>query len=236
MAKATGKGGAALAFSHVSFSYGEQRVLDDVSFEIPEGEYVAVIGPNGAGKTTLIKLALGLLSPDTGAIEVLGTPRERFSDFGAIAYIPQQYSVDRNFPGTVEEILSLQKGENPASVASSLDIKPYLRKKFSELSGGQQQRVLIALALLRKPRLLVCDEPEAGVDAKGQHKFYALLRRLNESGITIIVVSHDIGVVEKNVRRVLCINRSVCYFGKSTDTRTLLRKAYGEAFGHVHHH
>lgn len=211
--------------SSLSFSYGENKVLDNISFEVKEDDFIAFIGPNGSGKTTLVKLLLGLLDSSQGEI-TLSIPQSK------IGYVPQRYTIDKNFPGTVQEILSSKDGE----VVKQTGIKELLPKKFISLSGGQQQRVLIALALQKNPRLLILDEPTAGVDIQAQQEFYDLLKQLNKKGITIILVTHEVGVLSSLVKKVLCINHKICCMGKPREMPKLLKQMYGEHFIHHHHH
>ena len=149
--------------SSLSFSYGSVKVLENISFSIEERDFLAIIGPNGSGKTTLIKILLGFLEPISGSV-MLSIPRH------SIGYVPQRYAIDRNFPGTVEEIFSDSKSD----AIELTRIKDLLKKKFVNLSGGHQQRVLIAMALQQNPKLLILDEPTAGVDVHAQQSFYGL--------------------------------------------------------------
>lgn len=212
-----------LSVSSLSFSYGGNKILDNVSFEIKENDFVALIGPNGSGKTTLIKIVLGLLSSEQGEL-FLSVPKS------GIGYVPQRYTVDKNFPGTVAEILSTKNRE----IIKQTGIRDILDKKFINLSGGQQQRVLIALALQKGPKLLILDEPTTGVDVQAQQNFYELLKRLNRKGITIILVTHEVGVVSSLVKNVFCISHQICCMGKPKEMPKLLKQMYGEHF--VHHH
>ncbi len=213
-----------ISVSSLSFSYGENKVLDNISFEIKEDDFIALIGPNGSGKTTLVKLLLGLLDSSKGEIK-LSIPKSK------IGYVPQRYTIDKNFPGTVQEILSSKDGE----IVKQIGIEVLLPKKFISLSGGQQQRVLIALALQKNPLLLILDEPTAGVDIQAQQEFYDLLKRLNKNGITIILVTHEVGVLSSLVKKVLCINHKICCMGKPEEMPKLLKQMYGEHFIPHHH-
>lgn len=210
--------------SSLSFSYGENKVLEKVNLQIKEKDFVAIIGPNGSGKTTLIKLMLDFLSPEEGEI-ALSVSRDR------IGYVPQYHTIDENFPGTVEEILSGRNGK----IISQLDIESLLKKKFVSLSGGQQQKILIALALQRDPKLLILDEPTAGVDIKSQESFYDLLKELNKAGITIIIVTHEVGMIHSFVEKVICLNKRVCCEGKPNEIPKLMKQMYGSDFVPHHH-
>ncbi len=214
-----------ISVSSLFFSYAENIVLENISFDIKENDFIALIGPNGSGKTTLVKLLLGLLSPSSGQIKTSISKNK-------IGYVPQRYTIDKNFPGTVAEILSPCN----TKTISQVGIKNLLTKKFINLSGGQQQRVLIALALQKNPRLLILDEPTAGVDVQAQQAFYDLLKQLNKQGITIILVTHEVGILSSLVKKVLCINHKICCMGKSKELPQLLKQMYGHEIIHHHHH
>lgn len=210
---------------NVSFSYDENKVLENISLKIKPKDFIAIIGPNGSGKTTLMKLLMGLLTPTQGEIKSTIAKNR-------IGYVPQRYAIDKNFPGTVGEILSI----GDKHTLKQTGITELLKKKFTKLSGGQQQRVLIALALQQNPRLLILDEPTAGVDIQTQKSFYTLLKKLNKRGITILLVTHEVGVVSSLVKEVFCINHNVCCMGKPKDLPKLLKQMYGSHLVHHHHY
>jgi zinc transport system ATP-binding protein len=221
---------------NLSFRYDNQSVLKDVSFTIEEGDFVAILGPNGGGKTTLAKLIIGLLPMQKGTLEIYGKSVQK--NKSPIGYVPQKYNIDRLFPGTVEEILNAIGRQE---ILNELGIESLLRKKFVELSGGQQQRVFITLALQNKPRILILDEPTVGVDIKTEHEFLEMLTRLNkEHHITILLITHDVGMVPKIANKVICINHHMCCQGLSADSDKLLKCVYDasiEEHRHgVHHH
>jgi zinc transport system ATP-binding protein len=230
----------AIKVSNLSFSYEDIEVLSNISFEIKDKDFVALIGPNGSGKTTLTKLILGFLEPQKGKIEILGNPIKQFTHWDLIGYVPQKYAADKNFPATVEEILSLKKCSEKNKIVKLLGLEKLLTKQFTQLSGGQQQRVVIALSMLSHPEVLILDEPTVGVDMETQHEFYALLKQLNEKkGVTIILVTHDIAFVSKYAKSILCINKRVCGHGKSSEINSIFKKVYGKEFElveHGHHH
>ncbi|MBM3946330.1 MAG: metal ABC transporter ATP-binding protein, partial [SAR202 cluster bacterium] len=219
------KNGPALAFDGVSFSYGLTPAVERVTFSIDRGEFVALIGPNGSGKTTLIKLALGLERPQQGRVLLFGQPLDRFSGWRCVGYVPQSveaFSV--RFPATVGEVVShgsyrgfdplaIFRSRLPASaerVMAQTGISHLRNRLVRELSGGQQRRVLMARALVSGAELLILDEPTTGLDQPGQEQLYDLLRHLRaESGVTIVLVTHDLGVVLHEASRVACINHRV---------------------------
>ncbi|MBI5227846.1 metal ABC transporter ATP-binding protein [Candidatus Micrarchaeota archaeon] len=222
----------------LSFSYNENEVLNNISVEIGKGEFVAMIGPNGSGKTTLIKIILGLLNPTGGSIKLFGKDISEFRDWNEIGYIPQKGSIEENFPGSISEVISLKEGScsEKEKIVKMLDLEKLLGRKFSNLSGGQQQKVLIALALTSNPKLLILDEPTVGVDLKVQQSFYEILHKLNsELGVTIIIVTHDVGVIPNYVQSIISINHNICCKSKSEKMEELLEQVYGKKVQMFHH-
>lgn len=210
----------AIDVEDLSFSYQDQKVLQQVTFQINEGDFVGIIGPNGGGKTTLLKLIMGFLSPTSGKIRVFSkSPSEAQS---SIAYVPQMMRFDRLFPISVLDVVLLgrlsnlpwygryhvQDIEEAENALKRVGIFHLRDKSFGTLSGGQAQRVLIARALVSKPRLLLLDEPTASVDPQAQAEIYALLKEL-EGEMTILMVTHDLGVAIEHVKRVLCVQQTV---------------------------
>ncbi len=218
-----------ISFKHVSFRYNGEKVLDDINVDIKRGDFVGIIGPNGSGKTTLLRLSLNLLKAQSGEVRLFGERISRFTDWSRIGYVPQKITqLETKFPITVEEVIALGRtsrvglfgrlaGRDKRAirhVEEIIDISRIKNKLITELSGGQQQRVFIAKALASEPELLILDEPTTGVDLESQETFYSLLTKLNrETGLTIILVSHDIGVVLNQVSTLFCINRSLIYHG-----------------------
>ncbi|WP_320009224.1 ATP-binding cassette domain-containing protein [Maridesulfovibrio sp.] len=229
-------------FDRVSFGYGQHTVLDDISFDILSGDYLAVIGPNGGGKTTLLKLLLGLIEPQKGRIEILGMPPGKHG--GCIGYMPQYTTVSSSFPITVRDAVLMGKvapgfkgvfglrfgNGSGGEVEKALDrvgMLEHIDRRVSDLSGGQKQRVFIARAIVDDPKMLLLDEPAASVDQAGKSGLYSLLKELNEE-MTIVMVSHDISVLGEGVKSVACVNRKVHLHDQPKITRELLSEAYGE--------
>ncbi|MDO4719929.1 MAG: metal ABC transporter ATP-binding protein [Peptostreptococcaceae bacterium] len=211
----------AIEVKNLSFSYGkgEERVISDVSFEVYRGDYFGLIGPNGSGKTTLLKLCLGLIKRKSGLIRVLGEDINELKNRKRIAYISQKAnSFNTAFPATAEEIilsglLALGYGKQKAKEAMRetmhrLKIENLGKKKIGELSGGQQQRVFIAKAVASQPEILFLDEPTVGIDYQAEEYFYATMEKLNESGMTIFMINHDISSVTACAKRVGCIGET----------------------------
>lgn len=207
-----------LHIHNVSFSYGTSLVLEGVSLEMFEGEFVALFGPNGGGKSTLIKLILGLLHPKKGTISLLEGPPEKRRPL--IGYVPQVNRFDRDFPITVQEVV-LMGALSHLNWRESLPCwvedraKELLhqvglgRKKeapFSSLSGGETQRALIARALLGRPRLLILDEATSNLDKEGEKTICDLLEK---EGMGILMVTHHLQAILHRAKRLFCVQRSV---------------------------
>jgi zinc transport system ATP-binding protein len=235
----------AVRVDNVSYSYGQERILEDISFTVDQGDILGIIGPNGAGKTTLFNCMLGLVEDYRGKIEVLGEDiRKNRKALERIGYVPQKKSIERGFPATVEDIVSLgiTKKIPKNRIGESLEIvnlTEYRDRRIGELSGGQQQRVFIAKALVNEPSMLILDEPATGIDVETQNKFYALIRKLNkENKITIIWSSHDLEAVSGLANKVSCINRTMFFHGESHDffDNPELLKKYSESGMQAHMH
>ncbi|WP_345970108.1 MULTISPECIES: metal ABC transporter ATP-binding protein [Sulfurimonas] len=226
---------AVFEVEHLDYSAGGQTILSDVSLKVLQGEYCAVIGPNGGGKTTLVRLLLGLQKPTSGRISLFGEPQKQFRQWAQVGYVPQQVTqTDRLFPGTVEEIVRMGRisglgwdkrwHENDHRIVERamerMEVTGLRQKLVGELSGGQRQRVMIARALASEPKVLILDEPNTGVDQPSQQRFYALLRQLNrEERLTILFVTHDVGVIADDIARVFTVNQRLA---TCNDPKTLL--------------
>lgn len=237
----------------VGFRYGDEPVLQDVSFTLGAGDYVGLVGSNGSGKTTLLKILLGLLKPTEGEVRVFGVPLNEFRDWQKIGYVPQNvFRGDFGFPATVREVIESghlngerkfwcrfgsQECDEVREAAERSGIAHLLEKRIGELSGGERQRVFIARALVSHPELLVLDEPTTGIDAETEEKFYLFLEELNASGITIILVSHDLEAIARQVKTVICLNRRLVCFGKpeSLERPEVLHAMYGKERHMLHH-
>ena len=238
----------------LNFNVRGQSILSNISLEIFNGEYIAIIGPNGGGKTTLIRMLLGLDKPTTGEIKLFGKKISAFKEWSKIGYVPQRASlVDANFPATVLDIVKMgrvskrgifsqisQEDINAVDDAMlKMDILDLKDKMVGTLSGGQRQRVMIARALASKPEILILDEPNTGVDMVSQQRFYELLAQLNrDEKITIVFITHDIGVIADDIGRLFTINQKaiICNNPKEALSCEEMSELYGIEAHLIHNH
>lgn len=188
--------------------FAGQIVLENVDFRISPKETVTIVGLNGCGKTTLLRILLGLETADSGSI--------RRKNGLKIGYLPQRFHVDPVLPMTVEVLLRLgsETDADYNEAVDELEIRPLLTRAVHTLSGGETQRVLLARAMMRKPDILVLDEPVQGVDISGQTALYQLINKLSKShGCAVLMVSHDLHLVMASTDHVICLNRHVCCSG-----------------------
>lgn len=213
-----------IAVNDISYVINGNIVLENLTFQIQQGDYVGILGPNGSGKTTLLKIILGLLEPTSGEVELFGEAQRTFNKRHLIGYVPQRASrTDWAFPATVEEVVwsgrtpaigpfkRLQDSDRAAAdkAMELLELDGLRKRNINQLSGGERQRVFIARALAAEPKVLILDEPTTGVDISVQHQFYGFLKKLNKEDITIVMVSHDIDAITHETDYVLCINRKM---------------------------
>jgi zinc transport system ATP-binding protein len=231
--------------SKLTFGYTVSPVLRDISLTVEDGEYVGIIGPNGSGKSTLLRLMLGLHDPDAGSVELLGHPAGAFRERERVGYVAQDVTENTTqMPITVREVvlmgrfphagfgrISSDDRQRAAEALRTVGIEHLSDRRITTLSGGQRQRAYIARALAGEADLLVLDEPTVGVDAESVEAFYDLLGGLNEAGMTIVLVEHDIGAVLEHTSRVVCLNREVYFDGEPTafSESDALERAYGTA-------
>jgi ABC-type Mn2+/Zn2+ transport system ATPase subunit len=219
----------------VWFEGQDQPALDAVSFALDEGQIAIVIGPNGSGKSTLLKAILGLV-PCSGEIRVFGMPAAAARR--QIGYVPQRLAFDLTLPLTVREavrmpLLGDRGPDGEASFrhfADVLAIADLLDRPLGTLSGGQLKRALIARAMVTEPRLLLLDEPEAGIDIGGEQTLYELLSQLvSHHRLTALVCSHELDLVFRYASQVLCLNRRLQCTGPPADVLTTeaLARLYG---------
>lgn len=210
----------------VSLGYGGRTICEGLTFSVNRGDYLCIVGNNGSGKSTLMKVLLRLKTADRGAI---------FFGDGVCAhdmgYLPQQREGSRDFPASVREVvLSGCVGDssfrffpdrNARRVAEGnmerLGVAHLAKRSFSKLSGGQQQRVLLARALCAAEKMLLLDEPVAGLDPKGTEELYETVARLNREGITVIMITHDLAAVASYATSVLCMGEKPIFYSSAQE-------------------
>lgn len=212
---------AQLTCNKLTLGYNSKIILENLSFSVNKGDYLYIVGENGSGKTTLMKTLLRLLKPMSGEIK---TGDGLLPD--EIGYLPQQTDVQKDFPASVREIVlsgcqsrcgrrpfyNKEEKELANENMKKLGIEHLAKKCYRELSGGQQQRVLLARALCATQKMLLLDEPVTGLDPNATEEMYNLINDFHKSGITIIMISHDIEAAKKYATHVLHIGKEI-FFG-----------------------
>ena len=217
-----------IACQDAGLGYDNKALVDHFDFQVRQGDYICVVGENGSGKSTLIKTLLGLLKPVHGQVEMDADLKK-----GAIGYLPQQTQIQRHFPVSVMEVVL-------SGFLSDMHFRPYytikekaeakknldrlgilnLRKRcYGELSGGQQQRVLLARALCAADQILVLDEPVTGLDPMASQTLYESLKMLNQEGMAIVMVTHDLVNAVQQASHILHMEEGRYFFGSVEDYR-----------------
>ncbi|MFC7154886.1 metal ABC transporter ATP-binding protein [Halomarina halobia] len=241
----------AVEVDSVTFAYGEQPVIEDVSMTVEDGEFLGLVGPNGSGKSTLLELVLGLRRPDSGTVRLFGEPAHEFDDGTRVGYVAQQATrAAGELPITAREVVRMGRYPHAGirrlgaddrraieDAMARVGVTDLAGRRVGSLSGGQRQRVFIARALASEADLLALDEPAVGVDADSRDAFYDLLADLNDGGMTVILIEHDLGVVTERASRVACINRRVFFHGdpEGFADSDALANAYGANQRQLHH-
>lgn len=219
---------------NASLGYDGKPIVTGLNFTVNAGDYLCIVGENGSGKSTLMKTILNLTPPLAGSIHMEGLKPTQ------IGYLPQQTQVQRDFPASVMEIVLSgfqgQRGWRPfytkeEKAAASANLKKlglegFERRCYRELSGGQQQRVLLARALCATQKCLLLDEPISGLDPKATAQMYEIIEQLHREGITIIMISHDVGVALADATHILHIGKHL-FFGTK---ESYLHSGIGQAF------
>ena len=219
---------------NASLGYDGKPIVTGLSFTVNAGDYLCIVGENGSGKSTLMKTILNLTPPLAGSIHMEGLKPTQ------IGYLPQQTQVQRDFPASVQEIVRsgfqgqrgwrsfYTKEEKAAADANlkKLGLEGFERRCYRELSGGQQQRVLLARALCATQKCLLLDEPISGLDPKATAQMYEIIEQLHQDGITIIMISHDVGVALADATHILHIGKHL-FFGTK---ESYLHSGIGQAF------
>jgi zinc transport system ATP-binding protein len=230
----------AVSVGNLSVELGGRTVLSDINMEVAEGWIAGIMGPNGGGKTTLLRAILGILKPSSGEIRVFGAePRDAVKK-GLVGYLPQRQGKSL-LPLTALEAVRIggRSGKKEAIAAlETVGMAELAGRSFWELSGGQAQRVSLARVMVERPRLMLLDEPSTGIDTVSQEDFYRLLLRLRaETGVTVILTSHDVGAISSYVDQVFCLNiRLHCHGSASAClTREHLSELYGREVDIIRH-
>jgi ABC-type Mn2+/Zn2+ transport system ATPase subunit len=235
-----------LTVSHltVHFERAARPAVEDVSFTLEAGQIAMIIGPNGSGKTTLFRAILGFIAA-TGSVQVCDRPVKEA--YPLIGYVPQHLRFDPTLPMTGRELLRMplqclpRQQRQPAFdwALETFHLQPFLDQPVGTFSGGQFKLLLIARAMMQHPRVLLLDEPEAGVDVGGEQRLYQLLERLvHEQQLTALIISHELNIVLEVADQVLCLNRRL--FGMGPPIKTLtpetIAQLYGPAMALYRHH
>lgn len=207
----------------LTFRYNGLDVISNITFAVETGIYLGIVGPNGSGKSTLIKCILGILQPEQGRVELFGKPVGHFRQWGKIGYLPQRLGVlNAHFPGTVEEIVQMGlPRKDKATLKRTLEmmaIGHLASRLIGELSYGEQQRAMLARALMRRPELLIFDEPTTALDPETREIFYSLTKELNQTrGTTIILITHDTGIIGQYAQNLVYLDKKVIFSGTFRD-------------------
>jgi len=225
---------ALVELRNIGKAFRGNDVLVGVDLTILPSQIITLIGPNGAGKTTLVKIVLGLLKPDCGQLQVDSQLR--------IGYMPQKLQLDATLPITLKRFLALAEPNHALCLSAlrEVGIERLINQPLQSLSGGELQRALLARSILRKPNLLVLDEPVQGVDVAGQESLYRLIGQLRDRlNCAVLMVSHDLHLVMSATDEVICLNQHICCHGHPDQVST--NPAFIELFGtktapYTHHH
>ncbi|MCJ7445450.1 MAG: ABC transporter ATP-binding protein [Methanotrichaceae archaeon] len=230
----------AISIKNISISTEGHIILENVNLELEEGDFLGLIGPNGGGKSSLLKVILGLIKPDRGEVNIFGLTPEQARKY--VGYLPQKTLFDLNFPVNALDVVLMGRysrrgllrhltGEDKSAALSALEavgMKDHAFRQIGSLSGGEQQRIFVARSIVSQPRLLLLDEPTAGVDVAQECGFYDLLSQLNKvKKMTIVLVSHDVTAVSRYVNKIACLNQRIYYHGSKQLPAEEIEKAYG---------
>ncbi|MBN1757876.1 MAG: ABC transporter ATP-binding protein [Chitinispirillaceae bacterium] len=229
----------AILMKDVSFSYGREPAVESVTLTVGHGDFVGVIGPNGGGKTTLLRLMLGLIKPHSGSVTLLGgTPHATRHRVG---YVPQETGLNKSFPVAVRDVtlmgLAGKRGLGKRFLRADylkadimlerLGLSSVKNRPIGQLSGGQRQKALLARAMVADPEMLFLDEPTASIDAAGSDELYEHLRLLNGTGVTVVLVTHNVGILSRYVKSVACVNKTLFFHPDGKIDQESVNKTFG---------
>lgn len=234
-------GSAVLEVTNLTVRYGDVIALEDVSFEVTLGEQLAVVGPNGSGKSTLLMAVAGLIPPARGRVQVFGSGP---AGHCCIAYVPQRTQVDWTFPVSVADVVMMGRTRHVGWLSwpgradremveqslQTVGLAHLAERQIGELSGGQRQRAFIARALAQEARLMLLDEPLAGLDWPSQQEVLEVLGELRPRGVTVLFSTHNLNLASERFDRVLLLNRRLVAAGRPEEVLTSdrLYRAYGD--------
>lgn len=237
----------AISCENLGVVINNQKIIEDVSFNLLHGSFLAVMGPNGAGKTVLLKTLVGLIRAQSGKVEILGRPMDEGTP-RKVGYVPQVKTLDRGFPAMAIELvvsgltagwparIAAKDADHARSILHICGVSHLADRQLSSLSGGQLQRVYIARALLRRPDLLLLDEPATGVDKTGEADFYETMETIHkQSRVTVVMVTHDRDAATYHASHVLLLNQRLIGFGKPSEvlTEDMMHKTFSHQL-HTH--
>jgi ABC-type Mn2+/Zn2+ transport system ATPase subunit len=213
-----------LEVTDINVSFGKRRVLEDVTFFVPVGEFLCLCGPNGAGKSTLLKIILGLVEPDSGSVLIEGQPAAKARRL--VGYVPQRKGFDRDFPATpLDLVVANLRGTWPVAISKSereqamealkrTGAAKLAGAQMKDLSGGETQRVYLARALVTKPNLIILDEPTAGVDVGGRAAIIDLMAEISASEtLAAVLVTHNLQAIARCAERVIYLDKKIRAWG-----------------------
>jgi len=221
-------------FERVTCRYGREPVLVNIDLSVTEGDFLGIVGPSGSGKTTMLRAIAGAVRPIAGRIV-----RDRGATVG---YVPQVETVNWYFPVTVREAVLMSRIDGRVvpwasdrdvrdadEVLERLGMGDLGERHIRELSGGQQQRVFVARAMLRRPQLLLMDEPTSGVDVRTRHDVMHLIHELHHDGLAVVITTHDLNGIAAHLPKLVCLNKEVIAVGRPQDVITpdVLERTYG---------
>ncbi|HPG38083.1 MAG TPA: metal ABC transporter ATP-binding protein [bacterium] len=242
-----------ISVENLSVEIEDKLILKDVTFNICEGEFWGILGPNGSGKTTLLRTLLGMIQPVSGSIRVFDAAPDKLGNKRQLlGYVPQHMTIDYHFPISVKQVVMLGRcgkiglGKRPRAedhtavdkALQQVQLTHLMDRQIGRLSGGERQRVLIARALALEPKILFLDEPTAALDVGATESFYEWLNSMHSGlHLTMVIVSHDVGVISRYVNVIACLNKTLVAHGipEQILNNENLEKMYGCEAVFFHH-